>query len=175
MPLLSTRGAASGKAFGLTAGGGISYPYDMDFLVVAGGGGAGTGSHPAGGGGGGFRTSTQSISGTKTITVTVGDGGAITTNDPQLAKRILGLRNYGSAAKYVNIEKGVNSRLDPIQASVLRVKLKYLSDWNTRRAVIAQRYNSRLQGLPLGLPGTQEGATHAWHLYVVKSADRDAL
>ena len=104
-----------------------------------------------------------------------GDGGAITTNDPQLAKRILGLRNYGSAAKYVNIEKGVNSRLDPIQASVLRVKLKYLSDWNTRRAVIAQRYNSRLQGLPLGLPGTQEGATHAWHLYVVKSADRDAL
>ncbi len=104
-----------------------------------------------------------------------GDGGAITTNDPQLAKRIAFLRNYGSSVKYVNVEKGVNSRLDPIQAAVLRVKLQHLLEWNARRLLIAQHYNKRLRGLPLGLPGTEVGAIHAWHLYVVTSSERDAL
>lgn len=104
-----------------------------------------------------------------------GDGGAITTNDPQLAKRISILRNYGSSVKYVNIEKGVNSRLDSLQAAVLRVKLQYLLEWNARREAIAQRYATRLRGLPLGLPTTQSGATHAWHLYVVTTPERDAL
>ncbi len=104
-----------------------------------------------------------------------GDGGAITTNDPQLAKRIEILRNYGSSVKYFNIEKGVNSRLDPIQATVLRVKLQHLLEWNTRRVVIAQHYNKRLRGLPLGLPSTQDCAIHAWHLYVVTSSERNAL
>lgn len=104
-----------------------------------------------------------------------GDGGAITTNNPQSAKRLSILRNYGSSVKYVNVEKGVNSRLDPLQAAVLRVKLKYLSEWNLRRTIIAQRYTDRLRGLPLGLPVTQHGATHAWHLYVVTTPERDAL
>jgi len=104
-----------------------------------------------------------------------GDGGAITTQDPALAKRVAVLRNYGSAVKYVNLEKGVNSRLDPLQAAVLRVKLPHLLEWNSRREAIAQRYATRLAGLPLGLPGTQAGTTHAWHLFVVTTPQRDAL
>lgn len=104
-----------------------------------------------------------------------GDGGAITTNDPQLAKRVAILRNYGSSEKYVNVEKGVNSRLDPLQAAVLGVKLRHLLEWNARREAVAQRYATRLCGLPLGLPTTQIGATHAWHLYVVSTSERDAL
>jgi dTDP-4-amino-4,6-dideoxygalactose transaminase len=104
-----------------------------------------------------------------------GDGGAITTNDPQLAKRIAILRNYGSSAKNVNVEKGVNSRLDPMQAVVLRVKLQHLLKWNARRDAIAQRYATRLSGLPLSLPVPRRDATHAWHLYVVTTPERDAL
>jgi len=104
-----------------------------------------------------------------------GDGGAITTNDPQIAKRVATLRNYGSAVRYVNIEKGVNSRLDPLQAAVLRVKLQHLAQWNARREAIAQYYATKLSGLPLGLPSAQSGATHAWHLYVVTTPERDAL
>ena len=104
-----------------------------------------------------------------------GDAGAVTTNDPQLARRIATLRNYGSSVKYVNNEKGTNSRLDPLQASVLRVKLKHLAAWNERRQRIAQRYAQRLTGLPLELPSVPEGFTHAWHLYVIVTSQRDAL
>ncbi len=104
-----------------------------------------------------------------------GDAGAITTQDAELARRVARLRNYGSAVKYVNLEKGFNSRLDPLQAAVLRVKLPHLLGWNGRRATIAQRYGERLAGLPLGLPSAQAGTTHAWHLYVVTTPQRDAL
>ncbi len=104
-----------------------------------------------------------------------GDGGAITTQDAGLARRVALLRNYGSAVKYVNIEKGANSRLDPIHAAVLRVKLPHLLAWNQRRAAIAELYQQRLQGLPLGLPAAAPGTTHAWHLYVVTTPQRDAL
>lgn len=104
-----------------------------------------------------------------------GDGGAITTNNAQIAKRVAVLRNYGSSVKYVNIEKGVNSRMDPLQAAVLRVKLRHLPEWNGRREAIAQHYGTRLRGLPLGLPVVQSGAIHAWHLYVVTTSERDAL
>ena len=104
-----------------------------------------------------------------------GDGGAVTTNDPQIAKRVSILRNYGSSVKYVNIEKGVNSRLDPLQAAILRVKLQHLLEWNDRREAIARRYATRLRDLPLGLPVTQSGTTHAWHLFVVTTPERDAL
>jgi len=104
-----------------------------------------------------------------------GDGGAITTNSPELARRVAVLRNYGSSLKYVNIEKGVNSRLDPLQAAVLRVKLKHLEEWNERRDAIACRYAERLAGLPIGLPQKQPGTYHAWHLYVITSPERDAL
>ena len=104
-----------------------------------------------------------------------GDGGAITTNDRALAERVSKLRNYGSTIKYINTEKGGNSRLDPIQAAVLRVKLPKLLDWNARREQIAQLYSSRFAGLPIGLPTVKAGTTHAWHLYVITTAVREAL
>lgn len=105
----------------------------------------------------------------------LGDGGAVTTQNPTLAKRIRQLGNYGSAVKYYNDELGVNSRLDPIQAAVLTVKLKYLDAWNARRQAIATRYQAAFVDLPLSLPTTSVGATPVWHLYVVATSQRDAL
>lgn len=104
-----------------------------------------------------------------------GDAGAVTTDDPALAARIRVLRNYGSRVKYINDELGVNSRLDELQAAVLRVKLRHLDAWNARRAVIADRYTRGLSGTELGLPRTASWAESAWHLYVVRAAGRDAL
>jgi dTDP-4-amino-4,6-dideoxygalactose transaminase len=105
----------------------------------------------------------------------LGDGGAVTTNDPELARRVRMLGNYGSNLKYVNEVQGVNSRLDPIQAAVLSVKLDYLDEWNERRRRIAARYADALAGLPLTLPVVPNWADPAWHLFVVRSPDRDAL
>ncbi len=105
----------------------------------------------------------------------MGDGGAVTTNDPELADRIRVLRNYGSRVKYVNEVQGYNSRLDPIQAAVLRVKLKVLDEWNARRCAIAQRYQQRLAGCGLSLPYVPDWAEPAWHLYVVRAPQRGAL
>lgn len=105
----------------------------------------------------------------------LGDGGAVTTQNPALAKRIRQLGNYGSAVKYYNDELGVNSRLDPIQAAVLAVKLKYLDAWNARRQSIAARYQAALADLPITLPTTPAGASSVWHLYVVATPQRDAL
>ncbi|MBL8510604.1 MAG: DegT/DnrJ/EryC1/StrS family aminotransferase, partial [Betaproteobacteria bacterium] len=92
----------------------------------------------------------------------VGDAGAITTNNPELADRISILRNYGSRVKYVNDIIGYNSRLDPIQAAVLRVKLKYLDQCNQRRTQIAQRYSEGLQNSGLVLPAVPDWAKPAW-------------
>jgi dTDP-4-amino-4,6-dideoxygalactose transaminase len=105
----------------------------------------------------------------------LGDGGAVTTNDPKLADRIRVLRNYGSRVKYVNEVKGFNSRLDPIQAAVLRVKLRVLDEWNARRRGIAQRYLAGLAGSGLLLPQVPEWAEPVWHLFVVRHPERDAL
>lgn len=105
----------------------------------------------------------------------LGDGGAVTTNDPELADRIRVLRNYGSRVKYVNEVKGFNSRLDPIQAAVLRVKLRVLDEWNARRRGIAQRYREGLAGSGLVLPQVPEWAEPVWHLFVVRHPERDAL
>ena len=105
----------------------------------------------------------------------MGDGGAVTTNDPDIADRIRVLRNYGSRVKYVNEVKGFNSRLDPIQAAVLRVKLRHLDEWNGRRKVIAQQYISGLASTALVLPHVPEWAEPVWHLFVVRHAQRDAL
>lgn len=105
----------------------------------------------------------------------LGDGGAVTTNDPQLAERIRVLRNYGSREKYVNDVQGVNSRLDPIQAAVLSVKLRYLDEWTERRRVLAAYYAERLADQELILPYVPEWAEPAWHLYVVRSSKRDDL
>ncbi len=104
-----------------------------------------------------------------------GDGGAITTDDANTAGRIRVLRNYGSRVKYVNEVQGFNSRLDPIQAAALRVKLKSLDEWNTRRVLIARRYQTELAGSSLRLPFVPEWAEPVWHLYVVQHKQRDAL
>ena len=104
-----------------------------------------------------------------------GDAGAVTTNDPEIADRVRLLSNYGSRVKYRNEAQGVNSRLDPIQAAVLRVKLAHLDDWNARRAGLAARYLTALADLPLLLPNTPAWAAPSWHLFVVRTMERDAL
>ena len=105
----------------------------------------------------------------------MGDAGAVTTSRADLADRIRVLRNYGSREKYVNEVKGLNSRLDPIQAAVLRVKLKVLDEWNARRCRIAALYTHELARSPLHLPHSPGWAEPVWHLYVVRSSERDAL
>ena len=105
----------------------------------------------------------------------LGDAGAITTNDAALAERVALLRNYGSRQKYVNEEAGVNSRLDPIQAAVLRVKLAVLDEWTERRRALATAYTEGLAESGLILPHVPDWADPAWHLYVVRTSDRDAL
>jgi len=127
-----------------------------------------------------------------------GDAGAITTDSEVIADRIRVLRNYGSRVKYLNESQGVNSRMDPIQAAALRVKLKYLDEWNARRAKIADRYldlskklaqaievQSELEGrlsnraaspsLQLRFPEVLSGTDPVWHLFVVRSRGRDSL
>jgi dTDP-4-amino-4,6-dideoxygalactose transaminase len=105
----------------------------------------------------------------------MGDGGAVTTNDPQIADRIRVLRNYGSRVKYVNELQGYNSRLDPLQAAILRVKLAHLDKWNARRNAIAARYQQGLADCGLTLPHVPDWAKPVWHLYVVLNPQRDAL
>lgn len=105
----------------------------------------------------------------------LGDAGAVTTNDPALAERVALLRNYGSRQKYVNEEAGVNSRLDPLQAAVLRVKLSVLDEWTERRRAVAAAYAEGLAETGLILPHVPDWAEPVWHLYVVRSAGRDAL
>jgi dTDP-4-amino-4,6-dideoxygalactose transaminase len=105
----------------------------------------------------------------------LGDAGAITSNDPEIADRVRVLRNYGSRVKYVNEVKGCNSRLDPVQAAILRVKLRHLDEWNARRTAIAARYTAELVDTGLVLPEVPEWAEPVWHLYVVQHADRDGM
>lgn len=106
----------------------------------------------------------------------MGDGGAVTTSDPEVADRIRVLRNYGSREKYRNEVKGHNSRLDEIQAAVLRVKLQHLDAWNARRAAQSQRYRSALSGRDgLTLPRVLEYVEPSWHLFVVDVANRDRV
>lgn len=104
-----------------------------------------------------------------------GDAGAITTNDADLAARVAMLRNYGSREKYVNELPGVNSRLDPLQAAVLRVKLKVLDDWTERRRAIASAYLEGLKDSGLILPHVPEWAAPVWHLFVVRTDAREQL
>lgn len=104
-----------------------------------------------------------------------GDGGAVTTRHAHIAERIRVLRNYGSRIKYVNDVRGFNSRLDPIQATVLRIKLRHLDDWNTRRKEIAAQYTAAFSDTGLILPAVAAGSDPVWHLYVVRSPDRENL
>lgn len=106
----------------------------------------------------------------------LGDAGAVTTNDSELAKKAFILRNYGSEKKYLNDVIGFNMRLDECQASFLSVKLQYLQNWIDQRQQIAEWYNSNLHNIDdLILPVTAQGATHSYHLYVVRSSRRDML
>jgi len=108
----------------------------------------------------------------------LGDGGAVTTNDPVLAERLRTLRNYGSQRKYHNDEIGFNSRLDELQAALLRVKLPLLQAGNEQRNAVAQQYLAGLAGLSgLTLPDVPltAGSSSAWHLFVVRHAQRDRL
>lgn len=104
-----------------------------------------------------------------------GDGGAITTNDDSLASQVRILRNYGSQVKYHNEVKGFNSRLDELQAALLRVKLKHLDAWNSSRSRLAKVYFEGLAVSDLVLPIVPEWAEPVWHLFVIRSAQRDAL
>lgn len=107
----------------------------------------------------------------------LGDGGAVTTCDAALADTIRALRNYGSHQKYHNKYKGMNSRLDEIQAAILRVKLKYLDEDTDKRRQVAEAYLSGLKSQPsdLTMPYVADYGTHAWHLFVVRLKERDAL
>ena len=106
----------------------------------------------------------------------LGDAGAVTTNDADLAHKIKVLRNYGSQQNYLNEIIGYNSRLDELQAAVLQVKLRYLPEWTLQRQQIAAWYDQHLAGIEgLQLPTVASGATHVYHLYVVRTMQRDAL
>jgi len=105
----------------------------------------------------------------------LGDGGAVVTNDPEVAERVRLLREYGWRERYVSDIAGFNSRLDELQAAILRVKLKYLDEENARRREIARIYGERLAAPSLRLPDCLSGAGHVYHQYVVRSDDRDSL
>ena len=105
----------------------------------------------------------------------LGDGGAVVTNEPALAERVRSLREYGWRERYVSELPGMNSRLDEVQAAVLRVKLRYLDQENARRRRLAQIYGARLSGVPLGLPTARPEAEHVYHLYVVRCERRQEL
>ena len=102
-----------------------------------------------------------------------GDAGAITTENPDLADRLIRLRNYGSKERYVHNSLGTNSRLDPVQASILNVKLKYLKAWNERRVHISSIYNNEFINLPISLPFIRSHNEPVWHLYCVRTSRRD--
>lgn len=104
-----------------------------------------------------------------------GDGGCVTTNDDALAKKIRAIANYGSDYKYHNIYKGINSRLDEIQAGILDVKLKYLDKDNEKRRKIAQYYRENIQNSKIVLPKTYNEKSHVWHVFVIRCKQRDKL
>lgn len=104
-----------------------------------------------------------------------GDGGAICSNDKDLIDRVKLLRNYGSKQKYVHEVKGFNSRMDEIQAAILRVKLKYLDAWNEERRKIAEQYTQLLANYDVITPHIKDEIIPVWHQYVIRHSQRDAL
>lgn len=105
----------------------------------------------------------------------LGDGGAVTTNDNDLAQKINAIRNYGSIIKYQNIYKGVNSRLDEIQAAILDIKLKYLEQDNNRRRKISKYFRETIKNPQIILPQTYDEEAHVWHIFAVRTKNRDKL
>jgi dTDP-4-amino-4,6-dideoxygalactose transaminase len=104
-----------------------------------------------------------------------GDGGAVVTKDRKIASRLEMLRNYGQKEKYKHLFRGYNRRLDTMQAAILRVKLKYLEKWNAARRWNAKLYQKHLEGSGVVVPGEAGGAESVWHLYVIRTEQRDAL
>ena len=104
-----------------------------------------------------------------------GDGGAVTTNDPSVAQGVRMLRNYGQSKKYHHDVTGWNSRLDTVQAAILRIKLRYLAGWNEARRRCAAQYREELGGLPLVLPTERADSAHIYHLFVIRVKQRDRL
>jgi dTDP-4-amino-4,6-dideoxygalactose transaminase len=102
-----------------------------------------------------------------------GDGGMVTTNDSSLAERVTLLRNYGQSRKYYHDIVGINSRLDELQAAILRVKLSRLNEWIEKRRRIAKLYNELLEHTDVVLPSERNYAKHAYHLFVIRLAERD--
>ena len=105
----------------------------------------------------------------------LGDGGAVLTNDAAIAQEVRRLRNYGSDVKYQHDVAGQNSRLDELQAALLRVKLGVLDQWNDQRRAVAHLYSTYLAGTGVGLPFGPDFIEPVWHLYVIRSKQRDAL
>jgi len=104
-----------------------------------------------------------------------GDGGIVVTNDREIANRLEMLRNYGQKEKYHHQFRGYNRRLDTLQAAILRVKLKYLDKWNAARRWNAKLYQESLQGVGVITPAEAAGAESVWHLYVIRTEDRDMI
>ncbi len=103
----------------------------------------------------------------------LGDGGCVTTNDDELAQKIRAIANYGSHKKYCNLYKGVNSRLDEIQAAVLDVKLKYLDSDNKKRCEISKYYRENIKNKKIILPQTYDENAHVWHVFALRIKNRD--
>jgi dTDP-4-amino-4,6-dideoxygalactose transaminase len=105
----------------------------------------------------------------------LGDSGAVTTKDAELARIIRALANYGSAVKYINEFQGLNSRMDEIQAAFLSVKLKHIDEENDARRAIANYYNKNISNKNIVLPEMPDDDSHVWHLYVIRSNERERL
>ena len=105
----------------------------------------------------------------------LGDAGAVTTNDSELAETLRALRNYGSHEKYKNLFQGVNSRLDEIQAAMLNVKLPHIDDEITYRCKVAEAYRQGIVNSEISVPTTQDENSHVWHVFVIRCKQRDAL
>lgn len=105
----------------------------------------------------------------------LGDGGSITTNDEEVAIKIRAIANYGSLIKYENIYKGLNSRLDEIQAAILDLKLQFLDADNQQRREIAKIYRENIKNEKIVLPKPYKEESHVWHLFVIRTKDRDKL
>ncbi len=104
-----------------------------------------------------------------------GDGGGIATNDDEIAHRLRLLRNYGQEKKYYSLSIGFNSRLDELQASILRVKLQYLDQWNKEKRTVAEKYRELLKDVPVIIPKETDNAESVYHLFTVQTEKRDQL
>jgi dTDP-4-amino-4,6-dideoxygalactose transaminase len=104
-----------------------------------------------------------------------GDGGFVCTNNPEIDQRLRLLRNYGQTRRYYHATKGFNSRLDELQAAMLRAKLAHLDHWNESRRVLAKKFDTLLQDLPITLPRAAAWGKHVFHLYVIRTLQRDQL